>query len=463
MKSILQFLESDKKGQTLNIGVIGDAMIDEYYDVKIKRISPECPIPIMHSKEHEPKILPGGAANVVHQFKNFNAKVNLGCLLDYKAKRIFEDARINTDYSVNIAHDISRKRRYYSEHIQVARIDIEKNNYGFNHDDLFLKTESLFDKFVLNDFQAVIFSDYGKGIFNFFKNEYLKKFPITVVDPKNGDLTRWRGCTVLKPNQEEALKLSGKDNVRDAGLYLSELLECSVVITQAAQGISVFEKGGITEIRPTVSPAVAESVIGAGDAFITFLTMAMCRGFSLQESADIAFKAGTLYVLNKHNKPLDRFSIIHSIDSIGAKVINYDEADMLCNRDYKLVFTNGCFDIMHMGHIDCLKFAKSQGDKLVVGLNSDESVSRLKPGRPIMSVKDRASVLAACEYVDYIVVFDDDTPLELIKKISPDVLVKGADYKEEDVVGYGIVPEIKRCPLVEGISTTSIIEKIKKL
>ena len=172
MKSILQFLESDKKGQTLNIGVIGDAMIDEYYDVKIKRISPECPIPIMHSKEHEPKILPGGAANVVHQFKNFNAKVNLGCLLDYKAKSIFEDARINTDYSVNIAHDISRKRRYYSEHIQVARIDIEKNNYGFNDDDLFLKTESLFDKFVLNDFQAVIFSDYGKGIFNFFKNEY---------------------------------------------------------------------------------------------------------------------------------------------------------------------------------------------------------------------------------------------------------------------------------------------------
>ena len=129
----------------------------------------------------------------------------------------------------------------------------------------------------------------------------------------------------------------------------------------------------------------------------------------------------------------------------------------------KTIFTNGCFDIMHMGHIDCLKFAKSQGDKLVVGLNSDESVARLKPKRPIMSVKDRASVLAACEYVDYVVVFDDDTPLELIKKISPDVLVKGADYKEEDVVGYKIVPEIKRCPLVEGISTTSIIEKIKKL
>jgi D-beta-D-heptose 7-phosphate kinase/D-beta-D-heptose 1-phosphate adenosyltransferase len=191
--------------------------------------------------------------------------------------------------------------------------------------------------------------------------------------------------------------------------------------------------------------------------------MAMCRGFSLQESADIAFKAGTLYVLNKHNKPLDRFSIIHSIDPIGAKVIPYDEINMFCNRDYKLVFTNGCFDIMHMGHIDCLKFAKSQGDKLVVGLNSDESVARLKPKRPIMSVKDRASVLAACEYVDYVVVFDDDTPLELIKKISPDVLVKGADYKEEDVVGYKIVPEIKRCPLVEGISTTSIIEKIKKL
>ena len=119
--------------------------------------------------------------------------------------------------------------------------------------------------------------------------------------------------------------------------------------------------------------------------------------------------------------------------------------------------------MFHTGHLASLKFAKSCGDKLVVGLNSDKSVSKLKPGRPIISEKDRLELLASCEYVDYVVLFDDDTPLELIKKISPDVVVKGADYKEEDVVGYGIVPEIKRCPLVEGISTTKIIEKIKSL
>jgi D-beta-D-heptose 7-phosphate kinase/D-beta-D-heptose 1-phosphate adenosyltransferase len=118
---------------------------------------------------------------------------------------------------------------------------------------------------------------------------------------------------------------------------------------------------------------------------------------------------------------------------------------------------------LHRGHIESFKFAKSQGDKLVVGVNSDASVGKLKDGRPINSINDRISLLASCEYVDYVIVFDDDTPLELIKKISPDVLVKGEDYREEDIIGHGIVPEIKRCPLVEGISTTKIIEKIKKI
>ena len=347
--------------------------------------------------------------------------------------------------------------------IQVARIDVEQENYGLDDQ----KLKSFIDKVQANmiskSYDAAIFSDYGKGVFKFFENKYLKNFPITVVDPKNGNIDRWKGCTVFKPNQEEALKLSGKNSIRDAGSYLSEYLGSSVVITEAAKGVSVFENGKFYEIRPEISPAVAESVIGAGDCFVAFLTMALCHGFTLKDSSEIAFNAGTLYVLNKRNKPLYPQDILASIDPAGGKLISQDEVEFLSDRSFKLVFTNGCFDLMHRGHIESLRFAKQSGDKLIVAINSDESVRKLKPNRPILPISDRIAMLAAIEHVDYVVVFDDETPLELIKKIKPDVLVKGEDYEKQNIVGYGIVPEIKRCPLVEGISTTQIIEKIKSL
>lgn len=463
MENILQFLKQDKKGRRLNIAVCGDSMIDEYFDVRVKRISPEYPIPILQCDHQEPHSVPGGAANVACQFSDFNSKAHLVSLMDLAAVEAFKNANVDIHSSSQIIENkIPRKKRYFSDNAQVARIDAECLNYGLSDFELCQKTTALLNEFVCSQFDAVIFSDYGKGIFNHFDNTIIQKFPVTIVDPKNGNIERWRGCTVFKPNQEEAFRLSGKDNIKDAGLYLSSFLGSSVVITEASKGVSVFQNGKITEVRPQISPAVAESVIGAGDCFIVFLTMAICRGFDLQDAAEIAFKAGTLYVTNKRNKPISRQDLLFSIDHASSKIISFDDCSSLNDRKYKLVFTNGCFDIFHKGHVESLKFAKSQGDKLVVGVNSDGSVAKLKTGRPIVSESDRVAVLAACEYVDYVVVFDDDTPLELIKKIRPNVVVKGADYREEDVVGYGMA-EIKRCPLVEGISTTNIIEKIKKL
>ena len=442
MEKILQFLDKNKKDKKISVAVMGDAMIDEYYEAKVKRISPEYPIPIIHMTDNNPVLRPGGAANVVYQFKRFNAQVDLYSLTSENVK-------------------LPKKKRYFQDNVQLARIDVEQENYGLDEERLKNHTQKLQQQMVSRPYDAAIFSDYGKGIFKFFNNDCLNKFPITIVDPKNGDISRWKGCTVFKPNQEEALKLSGKSNVRDAGIYLSEYLGASVVITEASKGVSVFEYRSVYEIRPDVSPAVAESVIGAGDCFVAFLTMALCHNFSLKDAAEIAFKAGTLYVLNKRNKPLYPHNLRVSVDSANGKLLDHDDLEFLFDRCYKLVFTNGCFDLMHRGHIESLRFAKQQGDKLIVAINSDESVRKLKPNRPIMSLDDRIAMLTAIEYVDYVVVFDDDTPLELIKKIRPDVVVKGADYKKQDIVGYGIVPEIKRCPLVEGISTTKIIDKIK--
>lgn len=464
MENILQFLERDKNGPRLKIAVLGDSMIDEYYDVQVKRISPEYPIPILQSENDEPQIVPGGAANVVCQFSNFNVDASLVSLIDAEATKLFAKSGMQINSACQIIENkIPRKKRFFSDNFQLSRIDFEKPNYGLSDNNLHNAVNYLMRHFSQQHYQVVVFSDYGKGIFNYFDNSILTKFPITIVDPKSGDITKWKGCTVFKPNREEALRLSGKKTVHEAGIYLSEFLGSSVVITEAAKGVSVFENGNVHEIRPHVGPAIAESVIGAGDCFVAFLSMFLARGFTLVESAEMAFRAGTLYVLNKRNKPITKNDLLFSIDHVGSKIISFDDCGFLQDRKFKLVFTNGCFDILHRGHIESLKFAKSQGDQLAVGVNSDSSVGKLKEGRPINSIKDRVSLLAACEYVDYVVVFDDENPLKLIQKIRPDVVVKGSDYKEEDIVGYGIVPEIKRCPLVEGISTTKIIEKIKQI
>ena len=464
MENILQFLSEMENNKKLNIGVVGDAILDEYYEVSVKRISPEYPIPILLAEQDSPETRPGGAANVAYQFKHFNVDVSLHSFCDSFALNYFDSMDLNaTHNSVCIPSKIPRKKRYFQENAQLSRIDFERSNCGLLEHELRTYFENLNNKMSVKKFDAIIYSDYNKGLFNKFDNSFLRKDTITIVDSKNGDLKRWKGCTVFKPNEKEALALSGKKTVDEAGNYLSEFLGSSVVVTQAANGVSVFENGNMHRIKPTKSPAVAESVIGAGDAFIAFLAMALCKGFSLVDSAEIAFKAGTLYVLNKKNKPLTKNDILYSIDPYLIKKLSSQQLLEIKKKGEKLVFTNGCFDMFHTGHLASLKFAKSCGDKLVVGLNSDKSVSRLKPGRPIISEKDRLELLASCEYVDYVVLFDEDTPLELIKNIGPDVVVKGADYKEEDVVGYGIVPEIKRCPLVEGISTTQIIEKIKSL
>ena len=463
MENILRFLEKDKNDCKLKIAVVGDAMIDEYYDVKVKRISPECPIPILQMDETDPVSVPGGAANVVRQFENFNTQLSLVSILDNDAIKTLTKSNISIHSSSQIIDKkIPRKKRYFSENTQVARIDVEKADYGMDDRELHEISNSIFRYFRKSSFDAVIFSDYGKGIFKHFDNSLLMDFPLTIVDPKNGDIRKWKNCTVLKPNADEALRLSGKNSVVESGLFLSEYLGCSVAVTEASRGVSVYENGKITAVRPDYKPIAAESVIGAGDCFIAFLTMALLRGFSLVEASQVAFKAGTLYVQNKRNKPLYPADLFMSCKSENEKTISMNDAQFLRDRTFKLAFTNGCFDMMHAGHVHSLKFAKSCADKLIVGVNSDRSVSRLKPGRPIIPQKERIEMLASCEYVDFVVLFDDETPLSLIKAVCPDVVVKGDDYKENEIVGYGIVPEIKRCPLMEGISTTQIIQKIKE-
>ena len=429
------------------IGVVGDSMMDQYYHVDIKKISPEFPIPVMHSTTDRPENRPGGAANVVYQFKNFNVDSKLISFVDNEAKLFFESQSINTDLCLLIENNIPRKRRFYSDEFPTYRWDVELDLYGFS-DDIIEKCSSLSKKIAENNFDALIFSDYEKGVFySDWPQNIIKRHPLTIIDPKSKNIDKWRGCSVFKPNAKEAQNITGIQNLVDAGKFLKDKLECkAVVITNSGSGILVITDS-VLEIKSNKKNEV-KSVIGAGDCFISFLALFLSHGFSIEEAAPLSWEIGLKYVKNSYNKPIEKNDLLDFFD----KKIHCPN---FLNRDYRLVFTNGCFDGgLTAGHIHCLKFAKEQGDKLIVGINSDSSIKKLKgQERPFVALEERLKIVAALEFVDYVVPFDENDPLEIIKKIKPDVIVKGGDYNLENVVGKEIA-EVRICPKYECLSTT---------
>jgi len=466
MNILENFLNLNEIGPQINIGVVGDAMIDMYFDTKVKKISPEFPIPVYQSDNESSYNLPGGSANTVYQFKNFKVKADLIAFIDQESEICFKNHGINVENCIkidqwrrNINCKIPRKKRFYSDDFPAFRWDVEQNHYGLGRD-LNKKCEELYNKIRKNvkSFQALIFSDYNKGVLEEYNHLLIQEVPISVVDPKAGNIDRWRGCTVFKPNKSEALVLSGQSNIADAAKYFHDRLQCkAVVITEAERGITVYD-GELYEIRPDKALSAAQSVIGAGDCFTAFLAMALSREMSIREAAEVAWNAGTLYVKNKHNKPLIPRDLK---DPIFSKFVKPQD---LINRDFKLAATGGCFDLFHCGHLESLKFAKSKGDKLVVLINSDESIKKLKgDNRPIIPLDQRMNIVASIEYVDYVISFEQDSPREILDVIKPDVFVKGSSYLVDQIKASDGVDSVFLCPIVDGISTTKIIEKLKSI
>jgi D-beta-D-heptose 7-phosphate kinase/D-beta-D-heptose 1-phosphate adenosyltransferase len=465
MSLINLFLESNYNHR-VKIAVVGDAMLDEYVDVKVKRISPEFPIPVMRSDDETSHVKPGGAANVAYQFKNFNVQVDLFAFLDQEAANQIQNNGISVENSLIIDNKIPRKRRFYSDNFPTYRWDIEKSLYGYTEKEIEKLCGELYVQLDhrIDDYDVVVFSDYNKGIFHKFLNTLVGKAKISIVDPKSGDPESWKNCTIFKPNCKEALELSGQKNIEAAGFYFLDKLNChSVVITQGGDGISVFVDKKMFHIHPTHTLPYVESVIGAGDCAMAFLTMASAHKFDIMSAANMAWQAGAMYVQNRYNKPVSVIDLKNLEDKSDAKIISNLEQHNFAERNYKLVFTNGCFDILHAGHIENLKFSKKQGDKLIVAVNSDKSVAENKPGRPVNKLSDRIKLLSSLEFVDFVVPFDEKTPLEILQKIKPDVLVKGAQYSVEDIVGHDLVSEVITCPMYADMSTTQLINKIKEI
>ncbi len=492
MDVLTQFLNKSES-RRLKIAVVGDSLIDEYYAVKVNRISPEFPIPVLLSENDEPiSMVPGGAANVCYQMKHWNADVHLLSVLTPTGLPVLSGHNFNTHWSSIISNGwkIPRKKRFYDGDFPLDRWDVESKNHAKTLTPEWSKAR----RKLLNSFtdmvktvnpDMVILSDYHKGVFVKgddsisqimidFCNR--KNIPV-IIDPKTINHELWSGCYTVKPNADWARAFCDKyaeniDTLEDMAEYICKALFAQeVVITRSGDGVAIFDgKSEESEFFP--SPALSKkrpvirSVIGAGDCFCAFFVMAKSLGFSLRDSVSIAFNGASAYIEDKHNSPVTPYTFQKWFDPIGAKKVNIEKLIQIKNQLPKQswVWTNGCFDIMHSGHLKTINEAKKLGDKVIVGLNTDDSVKLLKgDSRPINRYNEREDLLASLQYVDFVIPISSKTPESVIRQVQPDKIVKGGDYKVEDVAGCEVVGKdnVYIIPLVPNLSTSKIIERVK--
>jgi len=438
--------------------VIGDMMLDEYLWGKAERISPEAPVQVVDVLREDLRL--GGAGNVVNNLHSLGCKVSVcsvigddenGALL----KRIFEEMSVETDALFEgIKRTTGKKTRVMAAHQQIVRIDRETKDFidemSENRIISYLESKG-------RDFNLFVVSDYLKGVLTPRVLKCIietgKRYGLPVViDPKGTDYSKYRGATLLTPNRKEAELASGIAISDETSLGLAaekligELELSALLITRSEAGMSLFRRTEEPLHIPTVAREVYD-VTGAGDTVISVISLGIAGGVSLEDSARLANTAAGVVVGKLGTSKLTPREIM---DEIGREHLDTDikikNLDSLLevisverSKGKKIVFTNGCFDLLHVGHVKYLQKARSFGDILILGLNSDASIRRLKgEKRPLICEAERAHILAALDCIDYIVIFEDDTPLQLIEVLKPDVLVKGGDYTREGVVDTGL-------------------------
>ena len=451
-------------------------MLDHYFHGEAKRLSPEAPVPVVLVKEE--KYLLGGAGNVVRNIKGFGAEVYAFGIIgkDQEGAKII-NLLINEGVFVdNIfqsdSHITTLKSRIVVDGHQIVRVDKEKLvESSLNLQKLVI--DNLIS--IIHEVDVLVISDYGKGMLNDnllreIINLCNRKGVKVLVDPKGKDFTKYQGAYLVTPNKLEAILATGveifdKKTIKTALARLKDILQNeNQIITLGSEGIAMLRDEDFS-----VFPALSKDVIdvtGAGDTVIASLAFQLALGKSLEESIVFSNKAASIVVQKKGSAvvTLGEIEKLSKKDSYMKVFDNIDDFEEIYNEiriNRKVVFTNGCFDILHLGHVKYLKEAKFNGDLLIVGLNSNASVRSIKgPKRPVNDQVDRATILAALEFVDYVVIFNEETPIELLEKIKPDLLVKGGDYDIQNVVGREFAKETILIPFVEGKSTSELIKKI---
>lgn len=462
--------------------VVGDVILDRYVAGDVERISPEAPIPVLKVQRAELRL--GGAGNVAANLRSMEAEVSLVGLVGDDTwgsdlRVLLEET--GTDASgvvIDAARPTVRKTRFMSGVQQILRVDWEEEA-GVSAEiaeKLRAQVEQL-----MQTADAVVLSDYGKGVLSDELCAHVLRLanergvPV-VADPKGSNYMKYKGATLVSPNRKEAelalgRSLRGDDAIAAGARELATVngIEAAV-ITLGAGGIHYCATDG-AEGRVSAKARAVYDVTGAGDTVVAHLALHLGAGASLSEAVELANAAAGVVVGRVGAATTTKRELsgrLRAGEPLRGKVLAADQLDALLERwraeGKHVVFTNGCFDVLHRGHVEYLRFAKQQGDVLLVGINDDESVRRLKgETRPLNGLEDRLEVLAALEPVDAVIAFSEDTPLALVERVTPQVLVKGEDWKEKGVVGREWVErhggKVVLAPMVPGRSTTAILGK----
>ena len=464
--------------------VVGDLMLDKYIWGKTRRISPEAPVQVVEVERDELRL--GGAGNVLNNLLALGCRVAVGSVVGSdedgrKLIALLHQAGVETDgVQQSVGRVTSRKSRVLASHQQMLRIDRESTAEISAEEQAGLLD---FVRAQLDEVAAVVLSDYLKGV---LAPELLRQMidlcrengvPV-VVDPKGADFSRYRGATLLTPNRREAevatgIEISDETSLCVAGTKLLQEQQLdALLLTRSEEGMSLFAADGSIIHLPTEAREVFD-VSGAGDTVVAVVGACLAAGFALGDAARVANLAAGLVVAKLGTSTVSALEI----SSEAARRNRQQEGKIHSRADLtslleiqrargkKIVFTNGCFDLLHAGHVKYLQQARNLGDLLVLGLNSDSSIRRLKgEKRPLLDETERAQILAALDCIDFLTIFEEDTPLELLQVVRPDILVKGGDYAPDEVVGRELVESyggrIELIRFVDGKSTSNIIDKI---
>ncbi|MCH7882764.1 MAG: bifunctional D-glycero-beta-D-manno-heptose-7-phosphate kinase/D-glycero-beta-D-manno-heptose 1-phosphate adenylyltransferase HldE [Proteobacteria bacterium] len=459
--------------------VIGDLMLDRYWHGGTTRISPEAPVPVVSIGEVEQRA--GGAGNVALNIASLDGAVELLALVgdDEPAsvlQTLLDDAQVSCHLVALEGRRTITKLRVMSRHQQLIRLDIED---VFSTSD----SEQLAGKFQqqLDGCDVVVLSDYGKGTLSDIPELIAlarAADKAVLVDPKGSNFSIYKDATMVTPNQAEFESVVGpcateSEFMAKGDVLRSELNLDGLLVTRSDKGMVLFERDAEPFIQATRAREVYD-VTGAGDTVIATLAAALAADCNLVEATQLANLAAGIVVRKMGTATT-------SIEEIQSEMLKHtplergvtDEATLLESlkeakaAGEKIVMTNGCFDILHAGHVAYLARAAELGDRLIVAINTDESVKRLKgDDRPINNVLPRMAVISALESVDWVVPFSEDTPARLIEQCLPDILVKGGDYQVDEIAGGQAVlangGEVRILDLIDGLSTSAVIEAIKK-
>ncbi|HOY70554.1 MAG TPA: bifunctional D-glycero-beta-D-manno-heptose-7-phosphate kinase/D-glycero-beta-D-manno-heptose 1-phosphate adenylyltransferase HldE [Methylotenera sp.] len=463
--------------------VIGDVMLDRYLMGEVSRISPEAPVPIVLLKSQQDRA--GGAANVAANLALLGIKTHIiGCVGKDNEADILRHLMTNIGIETSAVMQSNQrptitKTRILGGHQQMMRLD-QENSQNFTEAEAAALQASIHAA-LSGAPKIVILSDYAKGLLSepicqqIIADCKAKNVPV-LVDPKGRDYTKYAGATALTPNKKETAEAcdvspNNPDLISKASALKNSLNLQFLAVTRGEEGITLLDSA--SHHLPAIAKHVFD-VSGAGDTVIATLAAGMMHNLTPLEALQLANIAAAVVVGKVGTVPISRHDLLNAL----ATQEGSEQAHKICDlpeliqkvstwkqQKQKIVFTNGCFDLLHAGHVTYLEAAKKRGDKLILGLNTDRSVSALKgPARPVVNENDRARVLAALESVDAVILFDEDTPLNLISAIQPNIIAKGSDYTANQVVGGKEVlswgGEIALIDLVAGRSTTGIINKM---